>query len=99
MLGLSGADDKNALDKISIEKLSKTFVNGKLTVTALQALDLRVKEGEFICIVGPSGCGKTTLLRILAGFEQATAGRTLLEGQPLDAVPPHRRPAPLRAGD
>ena len=74
MLGLSGADDKNALDKISIEKLSKTFANGKLTVTALQALDLRVREGEFICIVGPSGCGKTTLLRILAGLETPTGG-------------------------
>ncbi len=43
-------------------------------------------------MLGPSGCGKTTLLRLIAGFERANAGRILLDGVDLSAVPPHRRP-------
>jgi len=75
MLGASASNDKRAGPvKISIDGLSKTFASGKLTVTALDAFDLRINEGEFICIVGPSGCGKTTLLRILAGLETPTGG-------------------------
>ncbi|MBS0518385.1 MAG: ABC transporter ATP-binding protein [Proteobacteria bacterium] len=78
MLSGPDADDKvgahEIANKISIERLSKEFTSGKLAVTALQSLDLRVGEGEFICIVGPSGCGKTTLLRILAGLETPTGG-------------------------
>jgi len=78
-LNESGSPDKiathqTAPDKISIASLAKTFKTGSLTVTALDAFDLRIQEGEFICIVGPSGCGKTTLLRILAGLEQPTSG-------------------------
>ena len=61
-------------DKIVIRGVSKTFRSSNMVVAALDAFDLRIRDGEFICIVGPSGCGKTTLLRILAGLETPTAG-------------------------
>jgi spermidine/putrescine transport system ATP-binding protein len=60
--------------------------------TVLESVSLDVEQGEFLTLLGESGSGKTTLLRILAGFEQPTAGRVLLEDQRLDSLPPHRRP-------
>jgi spermidine/putrescine transport system ATP-binding protein len=60
--------------------------------TVLDSVSLDVEQGEFLTLLGESGSGKTTLLRILAGFEQPTAGQVLLENQRLDSVPPHRRP-------
>lgn len=60
--------------KISIDSLTKVFYSKHRTVTALQDITLQVKDGEFVCLIGPSGCGKTTLLRIIAGLEQQSAG-------------------------
>jgi NitT/TauT family transport system ATP-binding protein len=65
--------------KLDISGLNKWF--GELE--ALRGIDVAVETGEFISVVGPSGCGKTTFLRIVAGLEAATAGRILLDGQPL----------------
>jgi spermidine/putrescine transport system ATP-binding protein len=73
---------------LRIENVGKRF--GDNTVLASVSLD--VAQGEFLTLLGESGSGKTTLLRILAGFEEATAGRILLEDQRLDDIPPHRRP-------
>src|SRR5690349_347416 len=50
---------------------------------AVDSVLLDIYEGEFFALLGPSGCGKTTLLRMLAGFEQPTEGRVLLDGQDL----------------
>jgi ABC-type Fe3+/spermidine/putrescine transport system ATPase subunit len=61
-------------------------------VTALEAVDLEVADGEFVTLLGPSGCGKTTRLRIVAGFERPSEGRVLLGGDDVTAAPPHRRP-------
>jgi spermidine/putrescine transport system ATP-binding protein len=61
-------------------------------VTAVDAVDLTIAEGEIFGLLGPSGCGKTTLLRLLAGFEAPDAGRLLLDGAEMTATPPHRRP-------
>ncbi len=58
---------------------------------AVENLDLDVAKGSFFSILGPSGCGKTTTLRMIAGFEQPDAGHILLEGQPVEGVPPYRR--------
>ena len=58
---------------------------------AVEAIDLKVKRGEFIAIVGPSGCGKSTALRLVAGFEDPDAGDILIDGVSTLAVPPNRR--------
>jgi ABC-type Fe3+/spermidine/putrescine transport system ATPase subunit len=61
-------------------------------VDVLHGVTLSVEQGQFVSLLGPSGCGKTTLLRIVAGFLRPTAGRVLLGGRDVSAVPPHRRP-------
>ncbi|MEH2110902.1 ABC transporter ATP-binding protein [Nostoc sp.] len=59
---------------------------------AVNGIDLDVRQGEFFSILGPSGCGKTTILRLIAGFEIADAGKVLIQGQSMTNVPPYRRP-------
>jgi spermidine/putrescine transport system ATP-binding protein len=58
---------------------------------AVQDVDFGIARGEFFSLLGPSGCGKTTLLRMIAGFEQPTAGRVLLDGSDVSRVPPYKR--------
>jgi NitT/TauT family transport system ATP-binding protein len=70
---------------LKVSNLSKEFAIGAQRVAALSHVDLTVTRGELICLVGASGCGKTTLLRIIAGFETASAGevrvgRTVVSG-------------------
>jgi multiple sugar transport system ATP-binding protein len=72
---------------IVIEGVQKEFG----AAVALQRLDLRVADGEFVALLGPSGCGKTTLLRIIAGLEVQTAGRVLIGGRDVSALPPRQR--------
>jgi ABC-type Fe3+/spermidine/putrescine transport system ATPase subunit len=73
---------------LRLEGVGKRF--GEHTVLASITLD--VEQGEFLTLLGESGSGKTTLLRILAGFEEPSAGRVLLDGERLDIIPPHKRP-------
>jgi NitT/TauT family transport system ATP-binding protein len=69
--GEGGSTDR---PKIALHGVAKTFdVRGRF-VQAVQATDLAVPDGQFVCLVGPSGCGKTTLLRIVAGLESLTSG-------------------------
>jgi NitT/TauT family transport system ATP-binding protein len=65
---------------IEIINLSKTFTKGRKEILALDDFDLRVAEGEFVCLLGPSGCGKTTVLRILAGLETKSGGSVRISG-------------------
>jgi putrescine transport system ATP-binding protein len=80
--------DRNLQPLLRIEVVSKRF--GEFL--AVNQLSLEVYQGEFFALLGPSGCGKTTLLRLVAGFEQPSTGRILLDGVDLAQVPPHRRP-------
>jgi spermidine/putrescine transport system ATP-binding protein len=61
-------------------------------VVALDGIDVDVPAGAFFTLLGPSGCGKTSLLRAIAGFDTPDSGRITLGGEPLDPLPPHRRP-------
>jgi iron(III) transport system ATP-binding protein len=62
---------------------------------AVADLSLDIEQGSFCTLLGPSGCGKTTLLRLIAGFEQPTAGDILHHGRSITNVPPYRRGFPL----
>src|SRR5215813_4979062 len=72
--------------RIELVSLTKRFAE-----VAVDNIDLTVASGEFFSLLGPSGCGKTTTLRLIAGFEQPTSGRILLDGADVSGVPPHRR--------
>jgi putrescine transport system ATP-binding protein len=80
--------DRTLQPLLRIEGLSKRFGG----FAAVDQLSLDIYQGEFFALLGPSGCGKTTLLRLVAGFEQVSTGRILLDGLDLAPVPPHRRP-------
>jgi NitT/TauT family transport system ATP-binding protein len=72
-----------------IEHLSKQFTkNGQDTVDSLADINVKIQNGEFICILGPSGCGKTTLLRIVAGLENPTTGKVLIDETIIDRPNP-----------
>jgi putative spermidine/putrescine transport system ATP-binding protein len=60
-------------------------------VRAVDSVDLAIAEGEFFAMLGPSGSGKTTCLRLMAGFEQPTAGHIEIFGETAEGVPPYRR--------
>ena len=71
--------------KLTLKNLSLTYKsNGSSRLLALDGIDLKVKPGEFLCIVGPSGCGKSTLLHVIAGLQQPTAGHVLVDDNLMD---------------
>lgn len=61
-------------DYLVLKDLEKVFGNGDKAVTAVDRINLTVKEGELITLLGPSGCGKTTTLRMIAGFQSPSGG-------------------------
>jgi putrescine transport system ATP-binding protein len=73
---------------LSIERVTKQFGG----FTAVDDITLAIERGELFALLGGSGCGKTTLLRMLAGFEQPTVGRILIDGENMAGVPPYERP-------
>lgn len=76
--------------KLETINLSKTYFSERGEVKALEDINFEVKEGEFLCIFGPTGCGKTTLLRLIAGLEQPTTGKILLDGREISGTSPDR---------
>jgi len=68
---------------LSCNGLGKTYQTGAGPVTALNEVDLEIRDGEFAAIVGPSGSGKTTLLSLLGGLEKPSSGGILIQGEPL----------------
>lgn len=67
---------------LRLENVTKSFGSFQ----ALEGVSLEIFGGEFVCFLGPSGCGKTTLLRLLAGLEQADSGQVLIDGRPIRGV-------------
>jgi multiple sugar transport system ATP-binding protein len=74
--------------EIEAERVTRIFPGG---VRAVDEVSLRVRDGEFVALVGPSGCGKTTLLRLVAGLDEATSGTIRIGGRPVNDLPPARR--------
>jgi len=75
---------------LSVENLSKVFVNDGSVHTVLSGVGFTVQEGQFVTLLGPSGCGKTTLLTIMAGFQSASGGSVLLNGNRVNKPGPDR---------
>jgi spermidine/putrescine transport system ATP-binding protein len=73
---------------VEVRNVTKRFGE----VKAVDDLDLQIRDGEFFSLIGPSGCGKTTTLRMVAGFEQPTAGEITINGRPVAGTPPYQRP-------
>ncbi len=73
---------------LSIDAVRKEFDG----FVAVDDVSLQIRKGEIFALLGGSGSGKSTLLRCLAGFERPTKGRIVLDGQPIDALPPYERP-------
>jgi len=76
------------MPKIRLSGVAERFGAGEEGLLALEAVDLELKTGEFVAVVGESGCGKTTLLRLVAGLLEPSAGQIALDGRPV------RGPAP-----
>jgi spermidine/putrescine transport system ATP-binding protein len=72
---------------VQLERVTKRFGD----LTAVRALDLAIAGGEFFTMLGPSGCGKTTTLRMVAGFEEPSEGRVLLDGEDVTGRPAFKR--------
>ncbi len=84
----TGARGRTALATITFEQVTKRYDNGR---AALSQLDLHIDEGDFLVLVGPSGCGKSTALRIVAGLDDPTSGRLLIDGAIANDAAPRDR--------
>ncbi|WP_163831333.1 polyamine ABC transporter ATP-binding protein [Spartinivicinus ruber] len=87
-LGSNGLPPQRDHVLVEIKQLTKHFN----TTLAVDDVSLEIKKGEIFALLGGSGSGKSTLLRMLAGFEQPTAGRIYLDGEDITDLPPYQRP-------
>lgn len=71
---------------IEAKNLSRTYMLGEVKVHALQNVNLKINQGEFLSIIGPSGSGKSTLLYLLGGVEEPTKGKVFVNNQDLTAL-------------
>jgi putative ABC transport system ATP-binding protein len=69
------------MELVTLEQIRKTYAQGKVTVTAVDRVDLTVSAGEFLALAGPSGSGKTTLLNIIGGLDVPDSGRVSVNGK------------------
>ncbi|MGN6767569.1 MAG: ABC transporter ATP-binding protein, partial [Rhizobiaceae bacterium] len=75
------------MGSISLSSVRKSFG----TTDVIPGIDLDIEDGEFVVFVGPSGCGKSTLLRLIAGLEDTTGGKILIDGKDVTDAPPAKR--------
>src|SRR4051794_31149828 len=88
------SDDSSAdvqVPAIELVGIAKQFHSRRGVVTAVERVDLTIREGEFFSLLGPSGCGKTTTLCMIGGFEEPSEGQILLYGRDVVGVPPNPR--------
>jgi len=71
--------------KLRLEGVTRCFKTSRGTLSALEGINLEIREGEFLCLVGPSGCGKSTLLNLMAGLDRPTAGEIWMDGRRVEA--------------
>ncbi|NBK22278.1 MAG: ABC transporter ATP-binding protein [Spirochaetia bacterium] len=76
---------------LNLENVTKTFQKDDGYITAVDAVNLQVEEGEMVTFLGPSGCGKTTTLRMVAGFELPTSGAITIRGMDMTNTPVNKR--------
>ena len=72
---------KKGINMLELKKITKKYLSGTNSVSALKGIDLKFRETEFVSILGPSGCGKTTLLNIIGGLDQYTTGDLIINGK------------------
>ncbi|MEO6994830.1 MAG: ABC transporter ATP-binding protein [Lacunisphaera sp.] len=75
---------------LEVEHLGREFASNGNTVTALHDISLKIHRRELVCVIGPSGCGKSTLIRIIAGLDEPTSGRMLVDGKETSGPSPER---------
>jgi iron(III) transport system ATP-binding protein len=83
--------DAGAAGVLQLTGITKSFGDGT-EAPAVAGIDLEIRSGEFLTLLGPSGCGKTTTLRMIAGFENPTAGELTLDGEDMTGLTPDKRP-------
>jgi spermidine/putrescine transport system ATP-binding protein len=83
-----GGPDGTGSGSVRLEGVTKRFG----TFEAVKEMDLEIADGEFFTMLGPSGCGKTTTLRMIAGFEQPSEGKVMIDGTDVAGQPAYRRP-------
>jgi spermidine/putrescine transport system ATP-binding protein len=85
------AASMDTLPAIELVGLAKSFTSHGEVVQAVKGVDMKIVGGEFFSLLGPSGCGKTTTMRMIAGFDEPTAGEVFLHGANVVGVPPNKR--------
>jgi len=86
--GSRSATDHPAIELVGVHK---DYLSHGDRVHAVRRMDLAIGRGEFFSLLGPSGCGKTTTMRMIAGFEEPTAGTVFLDGRDVTGVSPNKR--------
>jgi ABC-type Fe3+/spermidine/putrescine transport system ATPase subunit len=77
------------MPSIELVKITKTFNEGK--VLAVDNISVKIENGDYVFLIGPTGCGKTTTLRMIAGLEEPTLGKVLIDGKDVKGIPPEDR--------
>jgi multiple sugar transport system ATP-binding protein len=75
------------MSTVALRDIHKTYADTEI----VKGADLDMGDREFVVFVGPSGCGKSTLLRMIAGLEEITSGKLMIDGEVVNDVPPDKR--------
>jgi putative ABC transport system ATP-binding protein len=75
---------------VAAESLTRTYLMGATTVTALRGVSLRIEPGDFLAVVGPSGSGKSTLMHLLGGLDRPSSGRLVIGGRDVATLGPNQ---------